>query len=61
MNMYKNRIRYASDEQLAALVSFFDCPELRRYYSGLIEDLKCELQLRASGKVGDDADAPTET
>jgi hypothetical protein len=58
MNMYKNRIRQATDEQLQAIVAFFDAPELRKYYAGLIEDARCELQLRAAkGEEGHDATA----
>lgn len=48
--MYRDRIRCATDDELRAVVAFFDAPELRKYYSGLLEDVKCELAVRAAQK-----------
>lgn len=53
--MYRDRIRFATDEQLCAVAAFFDAPELRRYYTGLLEDIDCELKLRKIAKEDDDA------
>jgi len=53
--MYKNRIRFATDEELRAVVSFYDAPELREYHARLIEDCRCELRLREIAKEDDDA------
>jgi hypothetical protein len=50
MNMYKYRIRCATDEQLQSVIAFFEAPELRKYYAGLIDDCRCELRLREIAK-----------
>lgn len=47
MTMFRQHIRHASDETLRGIVAFFNTPDLRRYYLGLVEDAECELQLRA--------------
>lgn len=57
--MFKGQIRCATDEQLRAIVTFFDVPELRRYYAGLLDDVRCELELRA--EKGDRDALPSET
>lgn len=44
--MFKTHIRHASDETLRAIKLFFDTPDLRRYYLGLLEDVEAELILR---------------
>lgn len=53
---YKNQMRVSTDEVLRIVKAFFDTPELRRYYSGLIEDLNDELTIR--GQL-DEADNET--
>lgn len=56
--MFKQHIRHASDETLRGLKAFFDCPELRRYYTGLLEDIECEIILRGQQDESEVGDAP---
>lgn len=43
---YKNQMRVSTDAELRIVKAFFETPELRRYYSGLIQDLTDELTIR---------------
>lgn len=59
MTIYRDSIRHATDATLRGVIAFFDTPQLRKYHSGLLEDVRCELELRAEHK--DDDDGQTET
>lgn len=56
--MFREHIRHATDDTLRALIAFFDAPQLRKYYSGLLEDVRCELELRAEKGDTDDVRTP---
>lgn len=43
--LYKH-IRDTPTEKLLVLLEFFDHPDLRRYYTGLIDDIRNELSER---------------
>lgn len=53
---HRNQMRVSTDEELRIVKAFFESAELRRYYSGLLEDLGDELTLR--GQL-DEADNET--
>ena len=59
MNMYKDRIRCATDAELQSVIALFDAPELRKYYAGLMEDCRSELRLREIAKEEDGPCAST--
>lgn len=46
MSTLHSRIRDTPTEKLLVVLEFFDHPSLRRYYTGLIADVREELKTR---------------